>query len=928
MPDWSHDLVLGALQHLDEPIGSLVREYPGRAALADHPDWIESWFIKLARSYAKGEGPDPATITASAAQKGDLSLLAKRPIDASVRLLSLLPCFFRGFREVPQPINFDADLVVVEGRNSSGKTSLSEAVEWVFTGQLSRRTSGEHGHPSELAGCIANEFCPPDAHPSVELTLAVNGDKLVLKRVLKRDYSSTASDSPDSDLYSNGRVLTADEERALRDKLLAGVHPLLMQHNLRRFVHDDPNARRQYFERLLQIDELTGLIERAVVGPTRLSQITNPNGGAGLAALHTLITEIERAPFAGSIDVCGRLRRLDRATSETVPDLLTAVMVEVAGLAFSNEVAGATGLVECRDRIVEAQRAQREARLPLLSVLDAARLQPVPSLDELTTELTALAAATTALSTARGAVSTITEAQRRIASAADSLVAAGLIDPGAATPQICPVCESEPATLAPERVGQLISWAPLTSALDAATLAADSAQRTVLEGLDRLVAAARRCVPAPVDDAVAERQLATASQRVAALATAAMGSARGLADHVDEIGYTVQQIATLVRDRHASLNHSDQVLLDAQRSLEAFGRAVAAHREDVAHLEEAVGAASRDDTVYRLRERWLELAGLVTGVADDVAWEAAKAKAKAALDHLREGLVALRAEIIEDARRTFSDEMTSIWHLLRSDSGAQFSRIHIPPARGRGYKLELELKAVISDGVSEPEVDALRVFSESQVNAVGIAAYVTRAKLLGHKLLILDDPVQSMDEEHFRSFAAQLLPALLSEGSQVIIFTHSDTFARRLHDIHYPRESFATLETRASRRKGCYVQEGSRRVSERLKNARQLAEDGDLPGAWRLIRLVIERMYTLAKAQEDSSFDPESWRNLSAEDMWNKGIHDIVADRAPGAGNRLREILSATVAGAHDKAATSETDVVEAAKYLAALLNPLRLGAG
>lgn len=34
MPDWSHDLVLNALQELDEPVGSFVRAFPGREGRA------------------------------------------------------------------------------------------------------------------------------------------------------------------------------------------------------------------------------------------------------------------------------------------------------------------------------------------------------------------------------------------------------------------------------------------------------------------------------------------------------------------------------------------------------------------------------------------------------------------------------------------------------------------------------------------------------------------------------------------------------------------------------------------------------------------------------------------------------------------------------------------------------------------------------
>jgi hypothetical protein len=288
----------------------------------------------------------------------------------------------------------------------------------------------------------------------------------------------------------------------------------------------------------------------------------------------------------------------------------------------------------------------------------------------------------------------------------------------------------------------------------------------------------------------------------------------------------------------------------------------------------------------------------------------------------------LRGEIIERARDAFSKQITEVWHLLRSDAGARFSQLFVPEARGKGYKLEFELKAVISDGEKDSEVDALRVFSESQVNVIGLAAYITRAKLLGHRLLIFDDPVQSMDEEHFRSFAGKLLPLLLDEGFQILILTHSDTFARKIHDHHYDRLAYVSLETRSTKKLGCQVLEGNRRISERLKNAERRAGDGDLQNAWRLVRMAMERLYTLAFARVTPDFEPDTWRGLTADDMWNKGADQVVEKAVPGAGKRLKEILSGTVAGAHDVTATSETDLMDAIKFLRGLLTPLRLGSG
>lgn len=291
----------------------------GRVSLADQQDWLENWFVALATRFRNGEGPDLRKIVSSAAEDGDLSLLAKKPVDSSLRLLALRPTWFRGFRDRAEPIHFGADLVVVEGRNSSGKTSISEAIEWVFTGQLSRRTSGEHGYPAELADCIANEFRPEGADTSVELVVEVNDESIALKRILRKDYSTVASASPVSDLFIDGELASKEAEQELFDKLLAGVHPILMQHNLRRFVHDNPSSRRTYFERLLQIDELTALVEKAVIGSKRTQEIPNPSGGAGIAALRDLAKEIQRDRGAAGTKRAKSLGKLERAEVDDLP---------------------------------------------------------------------------------------------------------------------------------------------------------------------------------------------------------------------------------------------------------------------------------------------------------------------------------------------------------------------------------------------------------------------------------------------------------------------------------------------------------------------------------------------------------------------------------------------------------------------------------
>ena len=68
------------------------------------------------------------------------------------------------------------------------------------------------------------------------------------------------------------------------------------------------------------------------------------------------------------------------------------------------------------------------------------------------------------------------------------------------------------------------------------------------------------------------------------------------------------------------------------------------------------------------------------------------------------------------------------------------------------------------------------------------------------------------------------------------------------------------------------IEEGNRRVPERLKMAERKLDEGLFDEAWHYIRLAIERLYTITYAKyAPTKFDPASWQNHTAEDMWNKG---------------------------------------------------------
>ena len=158
------DEVLSLLTNLPGTLGSFVNVYPGSQSEDDN--WLDSWFTTHCKKYFdKTISPDDKTLVHKTYPKATKEILAD-----PIRLKSIEPHYFRGFRVIQQPIDVEGDLVVFEGRNSSGKTSLAEAMEWLFTGRLSRRESKDLGSARELENCITNEFRPENEDTWVKAT--------------------------------------------------------------------------------------------------------------------------------------------------------------------------------------------------------------------------------------------------------------------------------------------------------------------------------------------------------------------------------------------------------------------------------------------------------------------------------------------------------------------------------------------------------------------------------------------------------------------------------------------------------------------------------------------------------------------------------------------------------------------------------------
>ena len=221
-PEFVHssgDRVLGLLSSIDGLVGEFVRNYPGKVTSESSLTWLDEWFRGRAEAFlSRSASSDTLKPEELDVLLSDLLQHEAPVVRKPARLLSLQPHYFRGFRSLTEPINFVGDLIVVDGRNSSGKTSLAEALEWLLTGELLRRYMQQYGNARELENCISNQLRPEEEDTWVEAELVSDADeRFKLRRVLRKDYGATQTSVPESTLFVNGEELSPLEEIELFD---------------------------------------------------------------------------------------------------------------------------------------------------------------------------------------------------------------------------------------------------------------------------------------------------------------------------------------------------------------------------------------------------------------------------------------------------------------------------------------------------------------------------------------------------------------------------------------------------------------------------------------------------------------------------------------------------------------------------------------
>jgi len=159
-----------------------------------------------------------------------------------VRIKNITIQGFRGFNE-ECPIDFHERLTLFYAPNSYGKTSISEALEWLLYGITSKTEKADS--KEEYRGSYRNCHLPASLTPLVKVVLMEGASEIELKGELGEGDSIKR--------FVNGSEV---EKWPFTPDLSQIPKPFILQHALKYLLHVKPDQRFQGFARLLGLEEL------------------------------------------------------------------------------------------------------------------------------------------------------------------------------------------------------------------------------------------------------------------------------------------------------------------------------------------------------------------------------------------------------------------------------------------------------------------------------------------------------------------------------------------------------------------------------------------------------------------------------------------------------------------------------------------------
>ncbi|MFA5388231.1 MAG: AAA family ATPase [Candidatus Omnitrophota bacterium] len=652
---------------------------------------------------------------------------------------------FRGFNAV-QEINLDAGLIIIYGLNGTGKSSLTEALEWLFFGDISRRKLSPCKSEYQYEEYLKNLFYRGQENPYVEVSGKLDGQDIRIKKELvsEKEVKYFINDSEVSDLSS------------LSLNLESYSRPMLAQTEIAALVNTEQKDRWEQISYILGLEDLTKLRQHLI-------ELRNAKKDFKYKEVEKefegILVDLRKTD--GLAEVLSMLESLDTAgVVSSIQSLIKQEGIDASQENYGNAIKIKLG------RLLGSDLAKRAVELKLGTSADFDVW-------------------------GKGIKEKWGELEKCILSIASEHVDFDRIDfltkgKKIAVVPVCPFCNQK--SLTTERISEITTeLAAAKKATTEKTKCEDLVSKIKNElSISKIREAISAVLPSSQELKIIAQKLADFDLKDLAgkvqalekdidkyLSDSASILAKEATTHLCTLEnyYFHNNKATSPEDTKQSLNENIETI---SSSLNAYISQWIALRDQIVKPFSSPSASAQKEV-----EKWILIDKVNNFILREIIF-LKKRKLIKQTEEIQAKLESFEKKQVENLLVEHSEEIKNYYNQLNPNEKILFKKIEVKDGIRRQARLIAEAYG--------KEINPVTIFSEAHTNSLSLSIYfpqrVDRNPTWG--VMVLDDPVQSMDQGH--SFTLIEILALLKAKKQIIVLTHSKSFAEDFVNRFSPDE--------------------------------------------------------------------------------------------------------------------------------------------
>ncbi|MHB0886312.1 MAG: AAA family ATPase [Bacillota bacterium] len=734
---------------------------------------------------------------------------------------------FRSFNE-SREVFFEENLTLIYGPNGYGKTGLAEAIEWLFFGTTLRKLFTRS--KNELKNSLRNVHYPAAEVAFVEIEISDAGASHTLRRELIDDDNSKA--------FLDGKPV--------KDFACLGIrvntqNPVLPQHALTEFINTEPANRWSALSQFLGL-ELVNAYRSSL--KTAITEFKNNN----LNLLQQLEHYEQLVSQYSWKDVVKALRAGDTVKTELAIGQIAATELGLKAVSVQT-------LQQYRDKVLsEARWLPKSIEQIAVTLSKAGEFEN--RLDAVTVsfgQLVELWPKFLGLSTAKATAAEL------------EFIRAGLrLKP---KPPDCPFCGKP--FLTKERLSELREADELNhSALmvrDATRAAIDSFKGQVEFLLDRLADSVVLSDDQPQEIAAFKDRL-TDDLRGSLLnfinrSKCAGQRILGVKSDVAGIVERLNDLIAAEKDDKNLWPRSAKALEELKLCVESARELPIAANELQKALMPLISKQAFESQKVKVLSVLIELVSNLDLLKKALYVRRVIAEAQGAYTEAEDAEREMVKSRLEDKKKD-----TVRWYqLLHPKEQVSFSDMQ-PVKIGPSRQVQL---FGVTFGKTMP---AIAVLSESHLNALGLSVHLAKTMTADQSLgfVVLDDPVQSMDQAHRNRLGSEMIDELLKAGYQVVVMSHLKRFNGAVQEYHFLHSrEVRSYEISEYTIGGPRLDEIQKSLESFLQGAEKHrvggSESREIAGSY--LRKAVERFYKELYAQGTGKPLPGKYRNETTSNL-------------------------------------------------------------